>query len=235
MAAGKSTIRIRTNSRQVRKALEKVFHKQIPLATARAINTLRFTAVKKVRREMPHRFRIRNRGIPKQVQAPASEKARRSQWPKVRGAVVVKRLDFMRLQDTGGTKKGKAGHRIAIPTARVARKRTTTGKIPKRLRPKELRRRGKAGVVERPGGKAVIVAHLGPRQRKRRGALNALTLYILRKKARIRPRFHFRKDVKGVVKKDYKRVFKHELEIAVRAARIRKVKLDRRRAMGASR
>lgn len=82
--------------------------RQLPFATALALTRTAQDVQAEIRRQLPQRFTLRNSWVEKGIRI---ERATKSKLE----ARVYSRDDFMRLQETGGTKTPRAGRSLAIP------------------------------------------------------------------------------------------------------------------------
>ncbi len=184
--------------------------RQVPYATKKALDSVAFEARDAVRAGLhPPRFEIRSTWVAKGITV---VKARKEDYPNAT-AVVGSRDEFMVQQETGGEKAPKYTGKLAIPT-RAGQKlkevrRTASGKIPKRGRPKPLIAAGKAFI-----DKATDEVRL--RQESASGPGRAPPIFFLREKAHLKPRFEFRETVEGVVARRYGVIFREQLERALK-------------------
>jgi len=127
-------IRIESNVPAARAWFRHLAKKQLPFATARGLTEIaKLDAAPAVRKDLPSRFTTRRDLGPAITIVPASKRA----WPKPVAYVATKSwAAFLTPHWKGGTKRGKKGHRIAVPT-RIVR-RTSGGKIPKPKTPRRV-------------------------------------------------------------------------------------------------
>lgn len=121
---------------------------QLPFATAAALTDTAKAATAHVRDGLAEHFTVRNLGFRNAVQYQAADKRAHPIEARVGTAEWA---SFLTLQALGGTKKAIGGHRVAVPTSAI--KRTASGRIPKRLKPRVLRqsKRLAVGVLEKRG------------------------------------------------------------------------------------
>jgi hypothetical protein len=128
----KVTVDLRGFENWARKAIEK----QVPFATAKALTKLAVLSRDEVRDDLPEHFRIRSGWVARGIQAVPANKR---DWPNP-FAVVGVRDQFMELQETGGEKRAERSTggpgRVAVPARAVVR--TSSGRIPKRLKPRTI-------------------------------------------------------------------------------------------------
>lgn len=151
---------------------------QLPFATAAALTDTAKDAAAELRRSLPDAFQVRNRTLGNAVAHQPAEKLARP----IEARVGLRPwAEFLVLQVTGGTKRGRAGSRVSVPTRLVQGRRTASGRVPKALRPRALRERKTLvpGLLEERGLIALRV--------RRR----VLVHYTLVQSARIRARWPF--------------------------------------------
>ncbi len=208
------SISIRDDIARATKRLTGIQKKQIPIATASAINSTLFEARKHVvERTAPAAFEVRNKGF--MTAALRVETASKS---RLTGALFdhLGRASLA-LHARGGTKRPRGG-RLAIPAKFVAGERTKTGKIPKRLKPAQLLtapgpRGRKAFVATFQNGQQAIVR----RKTKKRSPLDVL--YLFERSARIRKTFRFFEDAAKVSRRSLPRQFSTAFRRAMATAR----------------
>lgn len=177
------------------------FRRQIPFATASAINNTIFD----VRRDIiestwPKSFTVRNQALPRRL-FKVSKRATKADLK----ALLSQDLDrrWVERQATGGTKTGSTGGRVAIPTTPDAM-RTSTGRIKAALKPGRLN--GKPGIVAINRGAKTFIIQRGKRTNK--------LLYSVVASAQIKARFTFDQDAE----KATMRVFPGYWRLAMNAA-----------------
>ena len=177
-------------------ALDDARRNQIPFATALALTKTAQSAQKRIRRELPERFTIRNRFLERNVRIQAATKRRPE------AAILWKppasRSSFSKalaLQETGGTRKPK-GRTIALPRGV---KRGKGGTIGKAQRPARVLQRKNVFIQDAKGGAAIF-------RRVGRGRPRLL-YYLTRRPARIDARWEFRETARDEARRVFKREF----------------------------
>ena len=208
------SISIRDDIARVQKRLTAIEKKQIPFAVAGAINATLFEVRKHiVGKTAPAAFEVRNKRF--MTTALRVEKANKR---KLTGAL-FDRLGFasLALHAKGGTKRARSG-RLAIPLEFVAGKRKRSGKIPERLKPKQLLeapgpRGRKAFVITFKSGQEAIV------RRKTKKRLPLQVLYLFESSARIKKTFRFFEDATAVSRRALPIQFRKAFRRAMATAR----------------
>ena len=205
-------LNIRDDIKRITRRLTDIEKRQVPFATAGAINDTLFDVRKQiVGVTAPRAFEVRNRrffGVAFRV-----EKAKKA---KLSGAV-FDRLGraSLGLHARGGVKRPRGQH-IAIPGRDIEDKRTAGGAIRKALRPRQVL--GKAGrraafkIKFRSGQEAIV-------RRKGKKASPLQVLWLLERSAVIPRRFRFHEDATKVAKRVMQRHFDKRLKQALRTAR----------------
>ena len=168
-------VHVRTTFEDDARFARDVAKKAAPLAMRNTLNDTAFA----VRREVvgplwESSFNVRNRRFPR-----AAFRVEKATLAK-RKSALFERFDkqFVRLQASGGTKRPRKAGRLAIPLRYVRARRTSTGKIPKRLSPKGIQKR--PDKFEEDG-----LIYIRPRRKP------AVPLYLLRRSVEIPQRFDF--------------------------------------------
>ena len=168
---------VRTNAEGVAGRLRHLALSQLPFATAQALSDSARDLAPVAGATMEDAFDLRARSMTRI--AFTSQRARKVDWPRPQ-AIVHLRPRFAFLEDHAVGKTRKAGaHRIAVRTSLV--RRTKTGKVRQRHKPRSIRDQ-KRGSVGRVGGSDVVRLAKGGRARIRAGIF-----YTLHKQVRIRP------------------------------------------------
>lgn len=175
---------------------------QIPFATAKTLTALAKDSQLAVQRTMPSRFKLRNRAFPKVAIKIVA--ARKRDWPR-QVAVVGSPFASLALQETGGIKRSRSGGALAIPTSKV--RRGARG-VALGNRPRSQIRSGKARVTE--DSRSIV------RVFKRKHKQPTPVLFLLRSRARVRPRLGFDATVKRVVRSRAQLIFDFELKKGLR-------------------
>lgn len=149
-------ITVKFDALPFRKALIAAYKNQIPFAAAHALTTTAKQAQARIQREMPDLFTIRNRHIQRGIRImPAKKNNLRAE---------VGSIDtFMRLQVTGGIKRGEVkGEGRAIPGKAV--RPTFAAKVPRSKFPGALQAKGgrrKPFKVRFKSGREALVRRVG--------------------------------------------------------------------------
>lgn len=186
---------------------------QLPFATSKAINL----TLKDVRRGQVgaafKKFKLRRKTLPRvAIQTQFSSK---KQWPNVHGMVYVpEKYSFLALQETGGTKRGKGGHRVAVPTRIVKMK--AGGGPQRRDRPRSVRARKGAYVGGPRDNQIIHKASKGSELRRRLGIF-----YTLHESVKIKPAFRFEQTGRNVIKRVWFGHFRREYNDSIKPPRPR--------------
>ena len=161
--------------------------RQIPFATAGALNDTAFAVRKQVvERTYPRSFEVRNRSFPRT--AFRVEKANKR---KLQAAVYDRtESEWLSRQAFGGRKRAPGGGLVAIPTDAV--RRTARGRVSAAQRP---------GAILNRRGIKIDTAAGGMILKKKR------VFYFLRDSVRVPKRFPFAEDAKKSVQQTYRRNF----------------------------
>lgn len=201
-------IRVRTNFAEAIDWLNMMATRQVPFATAKALTMTARDVRDTVRSDLPQHFHLRGPGLANGLRIVSASKA---DWPHCK-AQAGSILDFMELQETGGTKRPQKGAKnIAIPTKATDNRRSSGGRLPVKAKPRALLDMKSVFV-----GDHVIRKRLRKVGGKQRGT-PTLALFLLRRETTIKPRFEFRKTAEGVVGKVYAKNFRQAFEDAIKA------------------
>jgi hypothetical protein len=173
--------------------------KQIPFAVAAGCTRLAKMGHADVYDRMGRVFTLRSDWTRKGLRVKPAEKR---DWPRTT-AWVYHRDRGMVKQELGETKKPKGEH-IAIPT-RLARGGSERGRIRKAMRPGPVIARGAA----KPTQDEIV-------RTPKRSTPDLRILYLLRKSAKVKPRFGMRETVERTVRANQKFVVLDEFRKAVR-------------------
>lgn len=187
MATG---IRVRVDVRNVatfRKRLETFARHELPFVQAAALTDTAKDAVSFLRQGLVEHFKVRNPGLKNGIRFQPASKTDRPPEAYVGTAPWA---EFLTFHAIGGTKKGGKGHRIAIPTALV--KRTATGRVSARQKPRTLR--DSKGFIAR---ELETLQRIAVKRGKKRDGRNIF--FLLRSSARIRKRWPFHQEVEETV------------------------------------
>ena len=205
-------LNIKDDIKRATRRLTDIEKRQIPFATAGAINDTLFDIRKQiVDVTAPRAFEVRNRrffGVAFRV-----EKAKKT---KLKGAV-FDRLGraSLGLHARGGVKRPRGQH-IAIPGRDIENKRTVGGAIRKALRPRQVLSkagRRQAFKIKFQSGQEAIVRRKG----KKRTPIQVL--YLLERSVRIRKSFRFHEDATKVARRVLPGHFRKRLRQALKTAR----------------
>lgn len=213
----KFVAKVTSNADQLGRKIDNLLRSQLPFATAAGLTELARTARDPIRQHMTHVFTIRNKRVLRGVRfRPANKR----DWPTPQSEVGT--LDeFMVLHETGGLKRPKRGaSRVAVPTDLVKRQRTSTGRVPKRFKPKPAISAGKARVIGQTG--RGLIRRTQPKRRTR-GAQNKVKrraiLFLLRPNVRIKPRLKLQETATNYARVAYGPILKKWIERAIETAR----------------
>ena len=200
------------NIAQVQKRLTDIERRQIPFATAGAINDTLFDIRKQiVGVTAPRAFDIRNKRF-----LSAAIRVKKASKRNLVGEVFDHLgRGHLGLHARGGTLMPRGRH-LAIPGRDIENKRTAGGAIRKALRPRTVLSKSakrRAFVTTFKSGQQAIVRRKG----KKRQPLQVL--YLLEPRARIRKTFPFHADAERVARAQFKRHFNRRLRQALRTAR----------------
>ena len=200
-------IKVTSNIGLVTKAVDAFGKRQIPFATAMALNDAAFAVRKEiVERTFPASFTVRNKRF-----ASAMFRVGKASKRKLSATVSdVLGRDYMTMQATGGIKRPR-GFNIAIPSREI--KRTATGKVPRAKQPRNVLG-GKGFRTTLRSGQPVIAESVGRGRNKRQRVL-----YILEQSARIPKRFPFYERGRKVAQSSFARAFNKRFAQAKRTAR----------------
>lgn len=195
---------------------------QVPFASARALTRVGSGAAADSQRRFGRYFEQRSRGFERTVVRDSKPSrssptfARKSDWPRTRSTVYIPEdRAYMALHALGGIKRPQRGaSRIAIPTRLVAR--TAKGKVAVRHKPRRLRSRKSAAVVEDS-----IRVRQGKRGKSKLRAGSWWVFYLLRRRVRIRKRWHLARDVRRYAREKYPQAFAESFDQALRSSRRR--------------
>lgn len=200
--------------------------RQIPFAESRAVNALAYKIQRDtIDRLLPQRFTLRSDWWkPGKKTGVNYFPSHKSQFPNI-FARVNTLAPFMELQETGGTKKPKAGELyVPVPTFNARpnpmelirperRYRSLTGKTRSGNR-RTLSHRGNYWETGLRNGKPSIAVRLLDDYR-----LPIAVMYIGKSSVQIKPRFGFVANARRIVDQEYLKVFEKELQHAIATAR----------------
>ena len=209
-------VTVATNAPQLERQMREIAERQLPFATAVGLTWTARDVVTDERAEIPRRVTVRSKRI---LQGVGFTPASKRDWPHPK-AVVGHRDAFMVPQEIGGPKRAEKGARhVAIPLRVVSVRRTTTGAIPKRLKPRQL--------LDKKGVAKTEAAITGPitAGTSATGKKERVRFFFLRGRVHIKPRLHFRATAETSAAKHYGARFTQALDAAIRSARARDMKL----------
>jgi hypothetical protein len=154
-------------------------------ALARALTRTAQDEQGDVRSDLPHRFTIRNTWVSRGIRITPATKAKPE-------AIVGSLEPFMARQETGGQKRARSAHHVAVP---VKAKRNKRDIIPKGQRPAALK--GKPGVFK------IVTASAGIMRREGKQRYPLQILYWLKSGVTVRPRFGFQNTTADTVRKRF--------------------------------
>jgi hypothetical protein len=219
-------IRITTNAAQLERELTQFAQKELPKAMARTLTALAKEAQKKVREELPSRFRIRNDYVSRGIETVPAEKSDGLHSMK---AVIGSRNSFMRLQEEGGDKPRLKGLGLLAAPLRSRVRPVESEVIRPGLRPMKLlqlvqdkknyrletlKSNSQKAIVFRPQSKSYLTrakrnSALALRRRQARLALSqrVRVLWVLPEQVTLKPRWQFFETVQKAVAGQYEKVF----------------------------
>lgn len=231
-------IGIEINSKQTKILLNAII-KQFPFATMKALNRMIREMQRFQRFHQRRVFTIRRKQYWEQsVKIPKGGFAKRN---KLSAHMLVDpkgqtpKFDIWRRQEFGGQRNPVAGRKkLAIPPQEASRfskvglTRTKSGVIPKRLRPRNLRRTfvvpfggGKLGLFRRLGSRQKGFTKTAPGQRfGLRSDPNVELMYILHDSAQIDPVYEWYGNARKTFNSKWKRYHEEELVKAFKSARL---------------
>ena len=170
--------------------------RQLPFAVAVAQTKTIRDAQRAIQGSAFSRFKLRRKTFPRH--AIQMERAQKTDFPNSKATVYVRpKYPMLELQEKGGTKRGKGGHRIAVPT-RIVRMKGSGGPV-KAQRPKRIGARKGAEEIE---------GQLVHRTKRRRLGI----FYTLTDSAKIRPKFRFEATGRKVIARVWAGHFKREYQ-----------------------
>lgn len=197
------TVDVESDVRSLTRALTSIQTKQIPYATARAVQDTAYRTQQFIIRYVyPKSFIVRNRVFPR-----TAFQVRPRRVPKSKPeAVIYDRLgkEFLKLQTSGGTKTPFTSRYLKVPPRGDQSVYTSRGKLRRFPRTIVLRKNGRPAIYQQQGGK-----------RNRRLKYR----YALRQSVNIQKRFPFYEMGIRHVRETFPVSFKRSLAQALRTAR----------------
>ena len=165
-------IRVIDDVERFTRNLDDAARRHVPFAIARALTWTAKDAQTDVREDLPKRFTLRNSWVKNGIRISPATKASPQ-------AIVGSLEPFMERQETGGAKRSRGGHRIAVPKAKPSRV------IPRAQRPAAVRNKPRVFTVQTVYGAGIV-----RRQGKQRYPLQIL--YWLKRGVQVKPAFGFK-------------------------------------------
>lgn len=190
-------IDVRADIDRIAKYMDSLEKKQLPFATSRTLNSLAVMSQKAICDNIQRVFNNNRRWWDKRQRT--GIKVEFSTKHKLDAAVYT-RAHFAYIQEEGGIKKPNVGNNLAIPTSNV----------PKHLRSSKALRREQGNKNVFKAGKSIYKRIYGNRLER---------LYSLTPRAKVRPRFGFRKTAVNVFNRQFDRVFTKEFDYALATAK----------------
>lgn len=209
-------VSIESNARQIASIIGGLAHDQIPYATARALTDLAFTGMRAAKSDLEKSLTIRNRFSQAGIQV---NKADKRDKPITAEVGIEERRAYLIDHILGRTRKPKESPFQAIPQTDVV-KRTKTGKIRGRQRPKAMLDR-----VDTNSRRSAYTYRLMKRGdaeallRWEKGRDEPVVVYWFEKSVKIDREFKMDEVVQDAVAGDYERTFIRRLEQAVASAK----------------
>jgi len=198
---------VRSNIKDFTRHLNSIQKKQVPFATAQALNDTVFDVRKRiVERTYSRAFDVKNRRFASQAFR-VVKATKRKQWARLYDRLGRGNLA---LHAKGGTKRAKGRH-VAVPSSNV--KRTASGKVSKAKRPRAVIASGKAFKGKTRGGKPVIFA----KPRGKRGQVKLL--YTLVGSVPVKKQFNFYDVATSTARRAFRHHFSKRLARALATAR----------------
>lgn len=228
---------INLNIKPVIKALNAIEREQLPFVVAKTLTEIAKGAQKAVQKQTDRKFHSRSEWVKKGVRIETAKKKTVQRYGF--GEAIVKHIDdYMTPQETGGEKKllshGKSTKRkaIAIPEKNIAEQmRGSSGAIQKKFKPKTLLNKPASSGRPRKWGrhkkaKPFIMTsntndHVVIAMRKGNERYPLKYLYVLAHRAKIKPRYDFRKIVKGYAEGTFSKKFAENMMAAMNDRKVK--------------
>lgn len=182
---------------------------QFPFALARALSWAASDSQKELRRELPHRFILRNTWTAKGIRTNMTQKRDYRVW--------VYTLDeYMDRQEDGAIKRPKNDQHLAIP---ASVNRTARGIIRKRDLPNALKNNKNVFKIDENTNRRQSHGLPFGLYRKNRKDNRLQMLYTFSKTGKVKPRWGFSKTVDTVIKNRFERLFMLSLDDAIKTAK----------------
>jgi hypothetical protein len=165
-------IRVIDDVERFTRNMDDAARRQVPFAIARALTWTAKDAQGDVQADLPKRFTLRNNWVKNGIRITPATKASPQ-------AVVGSLEPFMERQETGGAKRSRGGHRVAVPKTKPTRI------IPRAQRPSAIRNKPRVFTIKTASGAGIV-----RRQGKARYPLQLL--YWLKRGVQVKPAFGFK-------------------------------------------
>ena len=191
MSGASFSVQVESNLDDASRWVRALATRELPFATAAALSDTARAATERLQDSLAETFTLRNRGLRRGIRWKRAEKR---DWPRPYALVYVTPwAGFLALQATGGVKRpGRGAKTVAVPTSRV--QRTSSGRVRKSDRPRQLLRRPTGDVVQSDRS-LVIRIMKGRRVGRREG-----DYYTLHKGVRLRPIWRVGPMIAGTVR-----------------------------------
>lgn len=193
-------VKVSSNAGEVSRQFVRLARNQLPFAQAQALNDVAFASKAALTRTAGRWFKVRNQTWPRN--APAVIRAKKRDFPRQKAVVGLKEwAGFLDLHATGGLRRSKKGHRMAVPTRRV--KRTKSGRIRKAQKPRQLRERS-TFIPQK-----LLQNQISTRARSRRD--QRVVWHTLHRRVRIKARWPFYEIIRREVLREYQPAFRRRI------------------------
>lgn len=186
--------------------------RQIPYATAQALNDVAFSAQRKIKLEMTRVFELRNKFSQGGIQI---NKATKADWPNIKAEIGVEEKRTYLIDHILGGKRQGGSHGRAILDAKELR--NGRGRVPANNRPRALlNRKGSNStflITSRKWGGELLAKRVGE------GPRDIRILYAFRKDVTIKREFEMDTIAARSIQADYNRAFERRLTQALATAK----------------
>lgn len=172
-------IRVISTVERYTRDLDDAARRHVPFAIARALTLTAKDAQAEVKQGLPGRFTLRNNWVMSGIRITPATKTHLE-------AAVGSREPFMARQETGGTKRSRGGHRIAVPKTKPAKV------IPRGQRPSAMRSKPRVFMATTASGSGIL-------RRLTKERYPVQILYWLKRDVKVLPRFGFRQTTSTTV------------------------------------
>jgi hypothetical protein len=208
---GSFQISVFADTERFSKAFLALAEDQIPFATAKALTRIAMLGRDRARDSLSDSFKIRS---PRTAKGFDFKRAEKRDWPNP-VAEVGHKDEFLIPHIDGGVKRSRSGENVAIPTRYTDSRRGSSGAVPRSLTPKTLLSR-KKGVFKIPDER---IGRKLTAEQSATGKVESLTLWLLRREVRIKPRWPFGLLMQEAHAQSYEDVFREELFKAIETAK----------------